>query len=259
MMKRFMMIMMVAVSVFAGCGGGDSPTSPGNSNNSGTDHVKVAQVTPTHESSGHEGIVELSVEFDRPVTEVVAVLLPEGLGFSNDNWLMKNADGTSWSKTINIRSGKEYQFIVIEAVGEDGTKLVNPVMTVFTSRHALPMGKISGKVTAPSTISPQGTIIMAYDANQWTGFDSIFDPDVLLAFGYIDNESGEYEVPYLNNGNYYIMALKYDFEEGEDGVIQVEDVFMGIFGQWAAMPQFQNIRLAENAEYDQADIQIFMR
>lgn len=257
-MKRFLMLMAIAVSVLAGCGGGDSPTSP-NSNNSNEDFVKVVSVTPAHESAGQEGLVELRVDFDRPVSEIVAVLLPEGLGFSNDDWLLRSDDGTSWSKQLNVRSGKEYQFIVIEALGEDGNRIENPVMTVFTSRATLPQGKISGKVTAPSTISPMGTLIMAYDANQWTGFDSVFDPDVLTAFGYIDDASGEYEVPYLNNGNYYMMALKYNFEEGEDGVVQVEDVFLGIYGQWAAVPQFEKISLPQDGLFDEADIQIFLR
>lgn len=257
--KRMMALLPAALLVLGGCGGDDGPSSPG-SGNSNDDHVEVVSVSPAHESAGVEGLVELKVEFDRPVSQVVAVLLPEGLGFLSDEWLLKNDDGTVWSKTLNVTSGTEYQLIVIEAIGEDGTRLETPSTTVFTTRETLPQGKIAGKVTTPASTTPTGTIIMVYDANHWeAGFESIFDPDVIRSFGYVDDESGEFEVPYLASGNYYVMALKYDFEESEDGVVQVEDVYLGIYGSWAAIPEFERIDLPANGEFMDADIAVVAR
>ncbi len=263
MKKRFSIGLSAALLalVVAGCGGGDSPTGAGGSaGGADTDHVKIVSMSPADETVGLEGLVELKIEFDRPVSRVVAVLLPDALGFSSDEWLLRSADGKMWTKTISIRSGRDYHFIVAEAIGEDSTRMERPEVVVFTSRETLPEGTITGKVSTPAvTISPVGTVVLAYDANRWQGFDSINDPDILVSFGYVEDDGGAFVVDHLHSGNYYLLALKYDFETSSDGVVQNQNVYMGIYGLWAAYPEFEKISLPVDGTYTDADIDLFRR
>ncbi len=247
------LFLLTTLAIFVGCGGGgDNPTDPNGSNT--RDEIKIVSMSPTAQTTGVENVVTVSIEFDRPVAEVFAILWPGGWGLGSDgiDWLEKSADGKTWSRTVSLESDRVYQLIVLGAVGDDGTAMGDPAIASFTAMENFPGGGIRGNIMTASTVSPRGTILFIIDANRNVSSNGLFEDGVLISMGWVTDEDGDYVIPNLKPGLYHILAMKDGDDDGNVWGTKGVDL-IGHYGDQTIFLSFDEVRVIAGQFTDDID------
>lgn len=199
-----------------GCGGDDNPADPGGTTEN---TIQITSISPAHESVGNDQMVDLSITFDQPVTQMGALLIP-GFTSLNEEWFFRSEDSTTYSRSIALDEDQVYQLIIYGAVGADGETYLSEVeMVVFTTGESIHDGSISGTIVTPGAYSPDGTVIFLVNAMYWSGTNYYFSEensmeDNVTALGIVNNSSGVYRIDYVPKGHYYLYAFKNTISDG---------------------------------------------
>lgn len=247
------LFLLTTLAIFVGCGGGgDSPTDPNGSNP--RDELKIVSMTPVSQTTGLDNVITVSIEFDRPMEEVFAILWPGGWGLGADgiDWLEKSADGKTWSRTVSIESDLVYQLIVLGAIADDGTEMGDPEIASFTAMENFPGGGIRGNITTASTVSARGTILFIIDANRNVSSNGLFDDGVLISMGWVTDEGGDYVIPNLKPGLYHILAMKDGDDDGNVWGTRGVDL-IGHYGDQTIFLEFEEVRVIAGQFTDDID------
>ncbi|MFH1276910.1 MAG: hypothetical protein ABIK65_00800 [Candidatus Eisenbacteria bacterium] len=224
--KSFWIPAVLVLLVF-GCGGGeDNPAGPGDGDTEET--LKIVSIFPADGSVQVGEQVEIMIQFDRPVEQVGAIMVPD-LKWMDEDWLLRSEDGTTFSRTVALEEEMVYQMIVFGAVGTDSTYLSEATMIAFTTSDVLPEGAISGTVETPNSYSAEGTVLLLVDATHWLpeyGFGGNSPEDYLVAFGFVSDGTGAYRISHVRAGNYYLYAFK---DSGADGVVEEGKDLFGFY------------------------------
>lgn len=237
------LFLLTSLALFVGCGGGgDNPTDPSGSNT--PDELKVMTMSPSTQTTGLDNVVTVSIEFDRPVSEVFAILWPGGWGLGSDgvDWLEKSSDGKTWTRTVSLKNDVVYQLMVIGALADDGTEISDPQIATFTTMASFPGGGISGKIMTASTVSARGTVVFIIDANRNVPGQAFFEDGVLVSMGWVTDENGDYVIPNLKQGLYHILAMKDGDNDGNVWGTRGVDL-IGFFGDQTLFLDFEEVRV----------------
>jgi hypothetical protein len=213
--------------LLAGCGGGsDSPSGPGN----GEEKVRVMSVEPADGTYGLSDSVVVRVEFDEPVLEVGAILVPSLRGLAGNGsylqWLIRSEDMRTFSRTVALEPNTAYQLLVVWALGADSTGLEEPRVVGFSTTAEAPNGTIEGHIDTPPSYDPDGSILILVDAYHWIGWAGQDFQDYILALGWVDDPGGDYRIGHLAPGKYYLYAFR---NVTENGSYSEEKSLFGIY------------------------------
>ncbi|NNE09963.1 MAG: carboxypeptidase regulatory-like domain-containing protein [Gemmatimonadetes bacterium] len=247
------LFLLTSLAIFVGCGGGgDSPTDPNGSNT--RDEIEIVKMTPASQTTGLDNVITVSIEFDRPMAEVFAILWPGGWGLGSDgiDWLERSADGKTWSRTVSIESDLVYQLIVLGARGDDGMEMGDPEIASFTAMENFPGGGIRGNIMTAGTVSARGTILFIIDANRNVSSNGLFDDGVLISMGWVTDEDGDYVIPNLKPGLYHILAMKDGDDDGNVWGTRGVDL-IGHYGDQTIFLEFDEVRVIAGQFTDGVD------
>lgn len=251
MKVKWIGIVVGTMALVSGCGGGgDNPAGSGDP----PETLKIVSISPADGSSQVGEEAEVRIQFDRPVDLVGAIMVPD-LRWMDEEWLIPSEDGTAFSRNITLRDNTVYQMIVFGAMGSDSTYLDEPQMVSFTTSDLLPQGSISGVVETPNSYTAEGTVLLLVDATHWLpqyGFGSGNSPEqYLVAFGFVPDKTGAYQIEHVRNGNYYLYAFK---DSGADGLVEDEKDLFGFYDITTGM---QVINVSGGLETPGIDFPVF--
>jgi len=177
--------------------------------------VAFAQLTVTSVSPAN-GAVNVPLSTTLSITFSEAIDSTKGMGYTNISQASDpiiSPDLRTFSSNITLSPNTAYFFIFINNVAVGGSRLQTPFLTYFTTGSAFPTPTISGVVQSGQTsVSPAYSMVFISLINPMKTEDT---PDFVMAT--LADASGNFTIPYVRNGNFYIIAAKdVDGVEGID-------------------------------------------
>ncbi|MDQ7066000.1 MAG: Ig-like domain-containing protein [candidate division KSB1 bacterium] len=183
----------------------------------------VTSITPSHGTAQVPQNTSISIVFNQPIDQSGQYIFDENGEPVNwrlypdtdetlNSYTMISSDGKTFTLVnLSLKANTQYTFVVEGAFAADGTPLSGPAVVMFTTGDGLPDGRISGSVSGTG-VNFQRVLVNVF-------VQSPFNDFFFAGFAVPDN-SGNYSVPYLPAGSYYVIAT-YDsngngvFDPGE--------------------------------------------
>ncbi len=183
----------------------------------------VTSITPSHGTAQVPQNTSISIVFNQPIDQSGQYIFDENGEPVNwrlypdtdetlNSYTMTSNDGKTFTLVnLSLKANTQYTFVVEGAFAADGTPLSGPAVVMFTTGDGLPDGRISGRVSGTG-VNFQRVLVNVF-------IQSPFNDFFFAGFAVPDN-SGNYSVPYLPDGQYFAVAI-YDnngngiFDPGE--------------------------------------------
>ena len=187
--------------------------------------INVISTTPANNSTGVPIKTTISITFSAALDTSIHIDekgLPMLILTNVDS-----VDSITWSnglKTLNafavLKPNTSYTIGIVSAFGQGGLKLPAPYIFNFTTDTQFPPYTVSGTVTSGATgVSPDSAIVglstMSIFATEGP------PPFVSLA---VTNASGNFVLPHIANGTYYLIAAKDVDRDGQIDPMKGKDV-----------------------------------
>ncbi len=131
----------------------------------------------------------------------------KGFAYSNiQEWgdYSISSDRRTYSYEATLSPNTTYFLYIQNFQSETGDKQQTPIITYFTTASAFPNLSVSGVVQSGENPTTSANSLVFISNNNPMQSDG--SPDFVMAT--ITDNSGNYTIPYLTNGSYYLMAAK---------------------------------------------------
>ncbi len=179
--------------------------------------LTVVSTTPANNSKNVSTNTTVSITFNKPI-ERDSVRFHEGdfLVTNLFRWVDNIGEDSirfsNDSKTITfltpLKPDKDYFILLYGLYANDGTKLQEPVLIRFTTAPDFNGVTVSGTVSADCEFQPvKNTFVFL--------IDNTLEERVSIDFCAIADSNGNYSIPYVTNGTYYVLAIRDNNYDGK--------------------------------------------